>query len=526
MIPVSLPGSSSNGSKILLVVVGVAVGMVLGLLLGAVIQPASNSGGGSTPVSSAASVHSHTWAVNSGAPQTGSIGPVSVYSHAWAVNSGPTTTTPSMSVLAGSVVYLFVGYVNEMIGGGLVSSISDTASDSYSLVTSTGYTENHTEDLYVSEPVPQNTTLNVSVSFSGGVTTMGGSVAAVDVAGSGTPTVDGVNWESGVGGTASVAVHTNSSNDLLLLGVSGQQKDAPFVAASGETLLDTGDNTAGPFEDGMGLGTFSASEVGASAVLSAQLNNSAVWNAIGVGIIGCHGCSAAGATTTPAVSVLAGSAVYVFVGYVNTEIGGGYVSSITDTAGDSYVLVTSTGYAQNHTEDLYVAEPVFQNTMLNVSVSFSGGATKMGGSVAVVDVTGSGIPTVDGNNTASGVGKVASVGIATVHANDLLLLGVSGQQKDAPFVAASGGVTGETLLDTGDNTAGPFEDGMGFGTFSAFENGTVAGLSAQLNNSAVWNAIGVGIFVTPHPTAAPAGFAALPAFGVGTTLAAAVVRPS
>ncbi len=518
----SLPGSSSNGSKILLVVVGIAVGMVLGLLLGAVIQPASNSGGSSTPVGSAASVHSHTWAVNSGSPPTGSIGPVSVYSHTWAVNSGPTTTTPSMSVLAGSVVFLFVGYVNGEIGGGYITSISDTAGDSYSIITSTGYAQNHTEDLYASEPVSQNTTLNVSVSFSGGVTTMGGSVAAVDVAGTGTPTVDGVYSESGVGGTSSVGVLTNTSNDLLLLGASGQWKDAPFTPATGETLLDTGGNTAGPFEDGMGFGTFSASEVGTSAVLSAQLNNSAVWNAIGLGIIGCIDCSTGGATTTPAVSVLSGSAVCVFVGYVNSEIGGGFVSSITDTAGDSYVLDTSTGYSQNHTEDLYVAEPVLQNTTLNVSVSFSGGVTQMGGSVAVVDLTGPGIPTVDGSDTASGVGKVASVGIATFHANDLLLLGVSGQQKDAPFVAASG----ETLLDTGDNTAGPFEDGMGFGTFSASETGNATALSAQLNNSAVWNAIGVGVFITPHPTAAPEGSAAVPAFGMGTALAAAVVRLS
>ena len=522
MVPVSLPGSSSNASKVLLVVVGIAVGMVLGLLLGAVIQPASSSGGGSTPASPTASVYSHTWAVNSGSTTTGSVGAVSVYSHTWAISSGPTTTTPGVRVLEGSAVYVFVDYVNTEIGGGYVSSITDTAGDTYVLVSSTGYSQNHTEDLYVAEPVLQNTTLSVSVSFAGGATQMGGSVAVVDVAGSELPTVDGLNTETGVGQIASVEVQTNHSNDLLLLGVSGRWMDAPFAPATGETLLDTGGNTAGPFEDGVGFGTFSASETGMSAGLSAQLNNSALWDAIGVGIIGCNGCSAAGATTTPAISVLAGSAVYVFVGYVNTEIGGGYVSSITDTAGDSYVPVSSTGYSQNHTEDLYVAEPVLENTTLNVSVSFAGGATQMGGSVAVVDVTGSGIPTVDGSDTASGVGKVASVGIVTVHANDLLLLGVSGQQKDAPFVAASG----ETLLDTGDNTAGPFEDGMGFGTFSASETGNATAVSAQLNNSAVWNAIGVGIFVTPHPTAAPAGSAAAPAFGVGTAVAAAVMRPS
>jgi hypothetical protein len=222
------------------------------------------------------------------------------------------------------------------------------------------------------------------------------------------------------------------------------------------------------------------------------------------------------------MSVLAGSVVYLFVGYVNAEIGGGYVTSISDTAGDTYSIVTSTGYAQNHTEDLYISEPVPQNTTLTVSVSFYGGATTMGGSVAAVDVAGTGTPTVDGVYSESGVGGIASVGVQTNTSNDLLLLGASGQWKDAPSTPA----TRETLLDTGGNTAGPFEDGMGFGTFSATESGTAAGLGAQLNNSAVWNAIGVGIFIAPHPTAAPAGSAAVPAFGVGTALAAAVVRPS
>jgi len=511
---------SWKDSKPLYLVVGIAIGLVGGILLAVALQPGSNGGGSSTGTSPAVSVYSHSWAVNSGSTVTGSIGSVSVYSHTSAVNSGPTTTTPSVSVRAGSAVYVFVGYVNGEIGGGSVSSIGDTAGDSYHLVASTDGAQNHTEDLYVSAPVPRNTTLSLSATFSGGDTTMGGSVALVDVAGSGTPFVDGFSTQSGTwGGTASVNLSTNHLNDLLLLGVSGMGRGAPYVAAAGETLLDTASNTTGPFEDGTGFGTFMASESGTSALLSATLATPAEWEAIGVGILACSECSPGGSTTTPAVSVLAESAVYVFVGYVNPEIGGGVISSITDTAGDTYALVASTGLALNHTEDLYVAGPASQTATLRVSVTFSGGATTMGGSVAVVDVAGSGVPTVDAVSTHSGVGGTASVAMLTNHSSDFLLLGVSGQWKDSPFAPA----TGETLLDTGGNTTGPFEDGMGFGTFSASEVGTSAELSASLANPAVWNAIAVGILAVALPAGAGAGSGGPVTLSAGTPLVLATV---
>jgi hypothetical protein len=510
----ALPTPSRQESRTLFFAIGVVVGVVIGVVLGIVLQPPS-SGGGSGPSGSTKTptVHSHTWAISAGGGRGGTPGPVSVYSHTWAVSSTSPTTTPGVNVEAGSAVFLFVGYSNGAIGGGSVVSVTDSSGDNYRLVTSTGFAQNHTEDLYESAPVPTNTSgFTASVSFAGGATAMGGSVALIDVAGTGTPFVDAVSTQSGPSGTnASVDVAANYTADLFLLGVSGQAKDAPFVGGLGETLLDTGSGTSGPFENGEGLGTFSDLPPATNVVLSATLSNSAVWNAIGVAIFGSTGGSPADTTTTPTVNVLGGSVVFLFVGYVNPLIGGGEIVSITDTAHDSYSFRASTELATNHTEALYTSGPIVATTTLNVTVTMGGGATPMGSSVALIDVNGSSAPQPDGIATQSGVGVGASVSLFTNHTGDLILLGVSGQEKDSPFSAGAG----ETLLDTAGNTTGPFEDGMGLGTFTATATAKGTSLSATLANAAVWNAIAVGIDPPSSPMGVSPGSAAPPSGSLG-----------
>jgi len=486
---------SWKNARLVFLVVGVILVVLLGLLLVVVLQPGPAAASGPS-----ITVHSHSGAVNAGVAQGGSTAPVSVYNSSWAVNAGPTTSTPSMNVLAGSALYVFVGYVNFIIGGGSVSSVTDTLGDSYSFVATTGLAQNHSEDLYVAEPLPSTGPDSVSVSFTG-ENPIGGSVAVVDVVGSEAPFVDGSATQTGAGTFASVALATNHSNDLLLLGLSGQAKDTPFTPTSGETLLATGNATSGPFEDGEGFAAFSATEIGTGAELSATLANSAVWAAIVIGLVGCDNCSAGGTTTTPTVNVAAGSMIFLFVGYVNPEIGGGFIAAVSDTAGDSYIEVATTGTAQNHTEVLFVAGPVRKTNNLSASVTMAGGATPMGSSVALVDVTGPGGLIIEGLATQSGVGGLASVGLATNQSSDLVLLGVSGQEKDSPFAPASG----ETLLDTAGNTTGPFEDGMGFGTFSASPTGNLTSLSASLENPAVWNAIAVGVGLASPPSSVVLG---------------------
>ena len=511
----SAPSGPRSSSVSWVLTVGIVLTLVVGNLPGA--HPPSMSGGGGSTVrpnedrvnsvsdavspGQTASVFSHTAAVNSGTNASVVIGPVSVYSHASVITSTSNATTPAMSVLAGSVVYAFVAYPNARVGGVFIINQGDSIADLIRIASS-HEAQNYTEDLFASAPIPYNTTLRVWIDFAGTSAPVGGSVAAVDVAGSGLPTVDGVNVQTGaMSGNASVNVTTAHANDLLLLGVAGPGGDAPFAATAGETLLDTGNNTTGPGENRTGFGSFSAPESGTTALLSATLAAPGEWSAIGVGIVGCNGCTGSGNTTTPALRVLAGSVVCVFVGFVNEEIGGGYVSWIGDSTRDDYNLVNSTYSDQNYTEDLYVSAPIPENTTLNVWVdfaaeSFGAGSAPVGGSVAAVDVVGSGLPTVDGANVQTGAsGDNASVNVTTAHANDLLLLGVAGPGGDAPFAATAG----ETLLDTGSNTSGPWADRTGFGSFSALESGTTARLVATLAAAGAWTAVAVGIHLPTFP---------------------------
>lgn len=509
----------TSNQRTWVLVVGVVVVVVAGLFAWILLAP-----GPSTSPAGTASVYGHAGIVNRG--EGGEYGTASVYSHAYAISSGPSTTTPAVNVRSGSEVFLFVGYVNSEIGGGSVLSITDSLGDVYNPVLSSGSAQNHTEALYTAGPVPSAGSLRVNVTFGGGTSTMGGSVALVDVVATvGAPKVDVVYTEAGVGAVASINVSTTLPDDLLLLGVSGSQSAAPLAPASDETLLDTAGGTTGPSTEGEGFGTFSAPESGPRTELSATLASPTEWAAIGVGIYSFAASGISGTTTTPMFPVGANSLVYLFVGYVNTEIGGGNISSISDTLGDYYTLVVSTGFEQNHTESLYVSSVIPTSGTLDVTVAFTGGDTVMGGAVAAVDVVASsGSPEVDVFSTASGTWSgIASVTVTTNRPGDLLLFGVAGMGRDAPFT----GTGNETLLDTGTNTSGPFYDGTGYGTFSEPEGTSSSQLSATLSTPAEWSAIGIGIYVAPPSTASAVGFTLGPtaAFGATALVAAELRRP-
>jgi len=523
----TVPGSSSRPAPwSLLLVIAVAAAVVVGYFAVVGVGVHSNASAPSGPTNSGATpaVFSHAATVNHAGKANrgvnGSYGPATALSHTWAISSGPDTTTPALNVQAESRVFVFVGYLDVEGGGGSVSDVTDSLGDGYSLVLSSfipsnGVTANYSEDLYESSSIPSNTSLSVSVNFYGAAT-MGGTVAAVDVLTQiGTPTVDVVYSQRGTGGTASVITTTTMSLDLLLLGVSGPEAAAPFTAGPGETLLDTAGGTTGPGADGDGFGTFSASENGMVNNLTANLATPGAWAAIGVGIYGFNESGTPGSTTTPSFGVATGSVIFLFVGYVNPAIGGGEVGNISDTLGDTFTLVVTIGAPQNHSEDLYVSSAIRTSGSTSVTVSFVGGDTPMGGSVAAVDVVASsGLPVVDQTGTQTGSWTpTASVSVATPDAREIVLLGVSGMGRAAPFTATAG----ETLLDTGTNTSGPFLDGTGFGTFLAPPTGSVTSLSATLNTPAEWEAIGVGISSTGGSPPSDGGSLSGPSAGLGST---------
>jgi hypothetical protein len=431
-----------------------------------------------------------------------------------------------MGVQAGSRVFVFVGYANAGMGGGTESLVTDSLSDPYTFVLASGDQVNHSEDLWESGPIPSNASLSISASFSDGNVTMGGTVSAVDaVSHIGTPTIDVVYANRGTGSTAQVLVTTTLPGDLLLLGVSGPGAAAPFVPGSGETLLNTSEGPTGPGATDTGFGLFSAAENESPTTLTASLAMTDDWGAIGVGVYGLQENGTPGTTTTPNFSVANGSVIFLFVGYVNSMIGGGEVANVTDTLGDSYSPVLSTDLAQNHSEVLYTSSPVEAVATTSVTVSFVSENPPMGGSVAAVDVVASsGLPVIDRTDWTTGPWSgTASVSVATPETGELLLLGVSGMGRDAPFNATAN----ETLLDTGTNTSGPFFDGTGFGTFSAVATGSITSISATLHTAAEWEAIGVAISTTGHSgtSGAVSGSGAIAGIGPAFLAVAGAMRP-
>jgi hypothetical protein len=221
---------------------------------------------------------------STGCPSSGCSPSLSVASFAGAVNNTPTIQPSPVRVPADSLVFVFVSYVNALVGGGEPQWVNDSVGDSYALVTTTALELNHTESLYVTAVAESVSSLTVSVTFIGGRTPQGGSVAVVVVAGAVDEAIDGERQSIGTGAVASVSLPTEHTGDLCVLGVAGRGVSAPFTAASGETLLNTGAGTSGPFEDGTGYGTFSTVGPTSSTVLSAHLNTPTGWDAIGVAV--------------------------------------------------------------------------------------------------------------------------------------------------------------------------------------------------------------------------------------------------
>lgn len=240
--------------KVLTVAVAIAAAVVIGLYAAVVLAPSASSS--STAVAG-------------------------VFSHTGVVADAAVTTPPAVSVAAGGTVFLFVGFVNERIGGGAVSAVSDSLGDSYQLLATTGLAQNHTAELFESEPIAAHATLSASVTFIEGDTPQGGAVALVDVTGMAVDDASVYNASGPTGPTASLVVPT-VPHSLVLFFVSGQMKDTPFTPGAGETLLDTSNATSGPFGDGEGFATYAATATGTVIALTATLAHSAVWNAIAV----------------------------------------------------------------------------------------------------------------------------------------------------------------------------------------------------------------------------------------------------
>jgi len=517
----STPLSSERSLRLVYLVVGVGVGLVLGVVLPAAL---SLSSGGSTSPSNP---------TTGGPPAPGGPGtaPVNVTSTCnppppdggiWVAscngvvsNGSPVRSLP-FDAPSGSLILVFVSFVNFEIGGGSIESIGDSLGDTYVLAASTGLSLNHTEDLFAATSSAADPAEVVSVSFAAGAAPQGGSVAVVDVANATLASLDTNATAVGLVSPASVTVSATRPGDLFLLGAAGRGVAGPFGPGRDETLLDTGTATGGPFEDGVAYGTFEAASASTTVTLSADLNTSTFWEAIGVAIAQvpipppvpttstCSPPPAAGSPEivsctgvvfdSPTVTTLPfaadpASLVLVFVTYANFEVGGGSPQLVTDSIGSTYVPVESTGSYLNHTVSLFATSLATGSANLTVSVSFSGGAAPQGGGVAVVDVANASAASIDAVAATFGYAGPANVTLNVTHSGDLFLIGAGGRGASGPFTATPG----EELLDTGTATAGPYEDGVAYGTAETTSAHESVLLSENLNVSTYWAAVGVAI---------------------------------
>ncbi len=218
------------------------------------------------------------------APQSGPG--VVVHSHSWGLADAPVLTW-GMNVTNGSDIFVFIGYVDAIGGGGTVAFVNDSVGNAYHLISEASTGTNRTESLYLATDVLGASNVILSVKFWDGGNLQGGAVEAVDVTGAGSSPINalGSNWGTNASGlVGSVSLTATAPGDLFLIGVTGQAIIADVSPGPGQTLLDTGGGLAGPFIDGEGFGTLSAYGHVGPTTFDFGLQNPAVWAAIAVGV--------------------------------------------------------------------------------------------------------------------------------------------------------------------------------------------------------------------------------------------------
>jgi hypothetical protein len=276
---------SDAGTWVAFVVVILAVGVVIGFGIGRALpfgpSPGPSGGSGNSAPTCDSCEGSWLSCPAIGAPAGAAV--PQIVAHTGTVAPGPSVTTSAIDASPGSLLLVFVGFVNPSIGGGLVLSISDSDGDSFTLQNSTGADQNHSEELYYT--TTQGGSVQVNVTFGDADVTIGGSVGVVDISGAATLAFAGFGQFSGPGGAVQTHLGACSASDLFLLGVSGQARMLPFVGVQGAELLDSGAADAGPWTDGIGFGTFSATAANGGLDFSVTCGSqAAVWESLVVSV--------------------------------------------------------------------------------------------------------------------------------------------------------------------------------------------------------------------------------------------------
>jgi len=180
---------------------------------------------------------------------------------------------------------VFVGFVGQSVGGPSGATVCDSAEAPFFQQTSSSeFSSNHTELLFVSFDAPGGGAVSFAANFSDTAAVAGGTMAVIDLVGPSPLALANLTAGSdvGVSGTAGAWLDTASSA-FVVLGVSGQGIDGPFGTLGAEVLLDTnGYYDTGPWTDGESIGAMVGTTSGGPVTFSASLAVPGVWAAIGV----------------------------------------------------------------------------------------------------------------------------------------------------------------------------------------------------------------------------------------------------
>jgi hypothetical protein len=214
--------------------------------------------------------------------------PLAVEGNVWSSGSGPTVTAALSADPAGSTILVFTGYTNSQNGGGSVSSVSDSQSDSFTKIATADDQSSRNEDAWITDAATGSTSgTTISVTFGGGSGgSQGGTIEAVDVVGAmGTPVdIYSTNYNTN-SEYPWLSLRTTHAGDLVIVGLAGNSLLSPAKGTNGATSLSSGSATVGPYSEKVASGGFYSPTSYAGLVnLSFQIGATTDWAGIAVAL--------------------------------------------------------------------------------------------------------------------------------------------------------------------------------------------------------------------------------------------------
>jgi len=279
------PGAGGRSHEVGFLIAGVAIGLVIAVVvffaLGAHFGAPSTTSTGTTACST--NTEASIGAANSTGPDVAADS-VAVHAEAWAVGATDSVVTKPISVIGGSTLLVFAGFVGASVGGPSGLAVCDSSGDTFFLQTSSSaYSSNHSQEMFVAFDVAGGSTVSIAASFDDTDAAAGGTLSVVDLTSPSPLSLEDLVGASNHGDNLTAFVQvTATETSFVVFSVTGQGSAGPYAPALGETLLATyGYYDTGPWTDGESFGTMITTAAAGPVNLEAGLSAGPfVWDAI------------------------------------------------------------------------------------------------------------------------------------------------------------------------------------------------------------------------------------------------------